>query len=169
MVSSTRLANFKTLLVMIRPKDSLTTPMPIEADSTASPAEMRTRDGSEGKSSIHLARDCLLMMIKLEIQATNVMNTAAENQYLSSVITRDPPATMPAIAKAWFALRYGIFSNPTLTEDKLSTTHQPVLILEDNIELTVYYKQDVTHQSPDECDRNQGDHDKGKKEGRGIG
>jgi len=64
------------------------------------------------------------MMIKWETQATNVMKTAADDQYLASVSMIGSPAAMPAIAKTWFALRYGDFSNPTLTEDKLSTTYQ---------------------------------------------
>jgi hypothetical protein len=86
MVRSTRLANSRTFLVIIKPKDSLTTPRPIDADATASPAETRTSDGSEGKSSIHLARACLLNMIKWEMKATNWRNVAAEDQHLCTFL-----------------------------------------------------------------------------------
>jgi len=64
------------------------------------------------------------MIMKWEINATNWRNVAADDQHISFSILKDSPAAMPAVAKTWFALRYGNFSNPTLTEDKLSTAHQ---------------------------------------------
>ena len=42
------------------------------------------------------------------------------------------------------------------------------MISADNAGLTVYYKQYITHQSPDKRNRNHGDHEEGEKESRGI-
>jgi hypothetical protein len=69
---------------MIRPNDSLTTPRPKDKEPNPSPSEIKPRDGSEGKSIIHLARDCLLVMMKSEVTATNVKNVAAGYQYIGS-------------------------------------------------------------------------------------
>jgi hypothetical protein len=168
-VSNTRLANFRTFLVMIRPKESLTIPRPIDADATASPAETRTSDGSEGKSSIHLARACLLMMIKWEMKATNWRNVAAG-------ISTSPSRDTKKLTRCYAGYRQHMIcftiwqlfkSNPNRGQalDCTSTSRT----LQNSIGLTVYYKQNIPHQSANECNWNHGNHEKGEKNGRGIG
>jgi hypothetical protein len=154
---------------MIRPKDSLTTPRPIDADATASPAETRTSDGSEGKSSIHLARACLLMMIKWEMKATNWRNVAAG-------ISTSPSRDTKKLTRCYAGYRQHMIcftiwqlfkSNPN--RGQALDCKSVSLIVEIITALTVYYKQNVPHQSPDKCYRNHWDHDEGKKDGRDIG
>jgi hypothetical protein len=67
---------------MMRAKDSLTSPRPRDKEVKVSPRDIKASEGKDGKSSIHLALDCLLATINIEMAVTNVKNAVANDQTL---------------------------------------------------------------------------------------